>query len=108
MGKYGKFLACPGFPECRNIKPIVQTINERCPICGGEVQVRKTKRGKNYYICENNKNDGTSCIYISWNKPKAGEKYTREEFEKLQEEQTEKPKLAKKRTTRRKTTKKKK
>ena len=65
--KIWKILACPGFPECRNIKPIVETIDVPCPKCGAKVQVRKTKRRKNYYICENNPK---SCDYISWNKPK--------------------------------------
>ena len=70
-GKYGKFLACPGYPECQNAKPLVETIEEPCPKCGGKVQIRKTKRKRNYYICENNP---TSCDYISWNKPGAEEK----------------------------------
>ena len=70
-GKYGKFLACPGYPECKNTKPIVETIDVPCPKCGAEVQVRKTKRGKKYFICENNPQ---SCDYISWNKPQPGEK----------------------------------
>ena len=48
MGRYGKFLACPGYPECKNVKPFVVTIDVPCPVCGGKVQVRKTKRGKNY------------------------------------------------------------
>ena len=65
-GKYGKFLACPGYPECKNAKPIVETIDEPCPKCGGKVQIRKTKKRRNYYICENN--PGT-CDYISWTKP---------------------------------------
>ncbi len=71
-GKYGKFLACPGYPECKNTKPIVETIDVPCPKCGAKVQVRKTKRRRNYYICENNPK---SCDYISWNKPKPGEKW---------------------------------
>ena len=66
-GKYGKFLACPGYPECQNAKPIVETIKETCPKCGGSVQVRKTKKRRNYYICENNPSKG--CDYISWTKP---------------------------------------
>ena len=70
-GKYGKFLACPGYPECQNAKPLVETIDEPCPKCGGKVQIRKTKRKRNYYICENNP---TSCDYISWNKPGTEEK----------------------------------
>ena len=71
-GKYGKFLACPGYPECRNAKPLVETIEVPCPKCGGVVQIRKTKKRRNYYICEHNPG---SCDYISWNKPKTGEKY---------------------------------
>ena len=71
-GQYGKFLACPGYPECRNAKPIVETIDVPCPKCGAKVQVRKTKKKRNYYICENNP---ASCNYISWNKPKKGEVY---------------------------------
>ncbi len=65
-GKYGKFLACPGYPECKNTKPLVETIDEPCPKCGGKIQIRKTKRKRNYYICENNPE---KCDYISWNKP---------------------------------------
>ena len=75
-GRYGKFLACPGYPECKNAKPIVETIDVPCPVCGGVVQVRKTKRGKKYYICENNPK---SCKYISWNEPKVGEIWKPEE-----------------------------
>ena len=66
-GRYGKFLACPGYPECKNAKPIVETIDVPCPKCGGKIQVRKSKRRRNYYICENNPK---TCDYISWNKPK--------------------------------------
>ena len=71
-GRYGKFLACPGYPECKNAKPIIETIDVPCPKCGAKVQVRKTKRKRNYYICENNPE---SCDYIYWNKPKPGEKW---------------------------------
>ena len=74
-GRYGKFLACPGYPECKNAKPLVETIDVPCPVCGGKVQVRKTKKGRNYYICENNKGVEQGCNYISWNKPKPGEKF---------------------------------
>lgn len=74
-GRYGKFLACPGYPECKNAKPIVENIDVPCPVCGSKVQVRKTKRGKKYYICENNPK---SCNYISWNKPKVGEAWSPE------------------------------
>ena len=66
-GKYGKFLACPGYPECQNAKPFIETIEEPCPKCGGKVQIRKTKKKRKYYICENNPE---KCDYISWNKPK--------------------------------------
>ena len=82
-GRYGKFLACPGYPECKNTKPIVETIDVPCPKCGGVVQVRKTKRKRNYYICENNPK---SCDYISWNKPKKGEKWNPEEAEEIKKE----------------------
>ena len=71
-GRYGKFLACPGYPECKNAKPIVENIDVPCPVCGAKVQVRKTKRKKKYYICEHNPE---TCNYISWNKPKIGEKW---------------------------------
>ncbi len=66
-GRYGKFLACPGYPECKNTKAIVETIAEPCPKCGGKVQVKKSKRGRKFFVCENNPNGG--CDYISWNKP---------------------------------------
>ena len=72
MSRYGKFLVCPGYPECKNVKPFVVTVDVPCPVCGGKVQVRKTKKGRNFYICENNPK---SCNYISWNKPKVGEKW---------------------------------
>ena len=100
-GRYGKFLACPGYPECKNAKPIVETIDVPCPKCGATVQVRKTKRKRNYYICENNPK---SCDYISWNKPKKGEKWNPEEAEEIKKE-TEN---TKKKTTRKKGTTKKK
>jgi len=89
-GKYGKFLACPGYPECQNAKPLVETIDEPCPKCGGKIQIRKTKKRKNYYICENNPD---KCDYISWNKPS--------------QEGKEKTVKVKKTTTKRKTTKRK-
>ena len=91
-GRYGKFLACPGYPECKNAKPIIETIDVSCPKCGGVVQVRKTKRKRNYYICEHNPE---SCDYISWNKPKPGEKWNPEDVEDLKKE-TKKKKTKKK------------
>ncbi len=96
-GKYGKFLACPGYPECKNAKPYYEIIDVPCPKCGAKVQIRKTKKRRNYYICENNPN---SCDYISWNKPKAGEKYK----ETTDKEEIEKE-IKKKRNTTRKSTK---
>jgi len=105
-GRYGKFLACPGYPECKNAKPIVETIDVPCPKCGATVQVRKTKRKRNYYICENNPQ---SCDYISWNKPKPGEKWDPEEkaeFEKETKKKTTKRKTTKTKKTAKKTTRK--
>ncbi len=96
-GRYGKFLACPGYPECKNAKPIIETIEEPCPKCGGVVQIRKTKKRRKYYICENNP---TSCDYISWNKPKKGEIIEGEVKIDLNEEEVNKKK---KKSTRKKT-----
>ena len=64
-GPYGKFLACPGFPECRNTKPHFEKVGVPCPLCGGEVVLKKTKKGRKYYGCENN----PECEFISWQKP---------------------------------------
>ncbi len=111
-GRYGKFLACPGYPECQNAKPIIETIDVPCPVCGGVVQVRKTKKRRNYYICENNKGENEGCTYISWNKPKLGEKFEPASEEDLEEIKKEKKKVARKtkstktKTTRKKSTKK--
>lgn len=92
-----------GFPECKNAKPIVETIDVPCPVCGSKVQVRKTKRKRNYYICENNPD---SCNYISWNKPKIGEVWEPEKKdETLNEEANPKAKRSSKKTTRKKKTK---
>ena len=101
-GRYGKFLACPGYPECKNAKPFVETIDVPCPKCGAKVQIRKTKKRRNYYICENNP---ASCDYISWNKPKLGEKYI-EKAEDMSEIEEEKTKNTKKQTTKKSTAKK--
>lgn len=94
-GRYGKFLACPGYPECKNAKPFVETIDVPCPKCGAKVQVRKTKRKRNYYICENNP---SSCDYISWNKPKKGEKWDPTKEETVEEEKNTKRKATAKKT----------
>ncbi len=64
-GPHGKFLACPGFPECKNTKPYLEKIGVPCPICGKEVVIRKTKKGRKYYGCENN----PECEFMSWQKP---------------------------------------
>ena len=103
MGKYGKFLACPGYPECRNAKPIVEEIDVPCPKCGAKVQIRKTKKRRNYYICENNP---VSCDYISWNKPKPGE-VIEDSDEELKKEVKRKRTTTKKTATKKSTTKKK-
>lgn len=103
FGRFGKFLACPGYPECKNTKPIIETIDVPCPKCGATVQVRKTRRKRNYYICENNPN---SCDYISWNKPKPGEKWNPEEAEDVKKA-TNKTSTKKKKTKRKATVKKK-
>jgi len=65
MGRFGKFLACPGFPECRNAKPIVTDIGISCPKCGGKVLERRSKKGRFFYACENSEN----CDLILWDKP---------------------------------------
>ena len=102
-GRYGKFLACPGYPECKNAKPFVETIDVPCPKCGAKVQIRKTKKRRNYYICENNP---ASCDYISWNKPKPGEKYIEKAEDMSEIEEEEKTKTTKKKTTKKSTAKK--
>ena len=105
MGRYGKFLACPGYPECKNVKPFVNYIDVPCPVCGGKVQVRKTKKGKNYYICENNKNTDDSCKFISWNKPKKGEPWD-PEMEKEAVKRSRRTRKAKTKSTTKRTKKK--
>ena len=64
-GPHGKFLACPGFPECRNTKPYLEKIGVNCPKCGKEVVLKKTKKGRKYYGCESN----PECDFMSWQKP---------------------------------------
>ena len=64
-GPHGKFLACPGFPECRNTKPYLEKIGIKCPLCGKDVVIRKTKKGRKYYGCE----DNPECEFMSWQKP---------------------------------------
>ena len=64
-GRYGKFLACPGFPECRNAKPILEEAGVSCPLCGGRVLIKKTKTKKSYLGCENY----PECKFMSWDMP---------------------------------------
>lgn len=64
-GPHGKFLACPGFPDCRNTKPYLEKIGVSCPVCGKDVVIRKTKKGRRYYGCE----DNPECEFMSWQKP---------------------------------------
>lgn len=64
-GPYGKFLACPGFPDCRNTKPHYEKIGVPCPLCGKEVVLKKTKKGRKFYGCE----DNPDCEFMSWAKP---------------------------------------
>lgn len=64
-GPHGRFLACPGFPECRNTKPYLEKIGVQCPKCGKEVVLRKTKKGRKYYGCE----DNPECDFMSWQRP---------------------------------------
>ena len=64
-GRYGKFLACPGFPECRNTKKIVQETPGICPLCKGKILAKKSKNGKSYFGCENN----PKCSFMTWDEP---------------------------------------
>ena len=64
-GPHGRFLACPGFPDCRNTKPYLEKIGVKCPKCGGEIVQKKTKKGRRYYGCENN----PECDFMSWPRP---------------------------------------
>ena len=65
QGRYGKFLACPGFPECRNTKPILKETGVACPKCGGSIVERRTKRGRTFYGCKNY----PACDYVTWDTP---------------------------------------
>ena len=67
MGRFGKFLACPGFPDCRNAKPLVERMPGRCPKCGSGMLKRKSKRGFAYYACE----QGAECGFMTWDVPTA-------------------------------------
>ncbi len=65
VGRYGKFLACPGYPECNNAKPYYESADVDCPKCGGKVLKKKSKKGRTYYGCEHN----PECDFVSWDKP---------------------------------------
>ena len=65
FGRFGKFYACPGFPECQNAKPYFEAIDAFCPKCGGQIQIKKTKKGRVYYGCEN----APECDFMSWDRP---------------------------------------
>ena len=67
-GRYGRFLACPGYPECKNAKPLVVNTGARCPVCGGEIIERKSKKGHTFFGCGN----WPKCNFMSWDAP-AGE-----------------------------------
>ncbi len=67
MGRFGKFLACPGFPDCKNAKPLVERMPGRCPKCGSGMLKRKSKKGYAYYACEK----GADCGFMSWDVPTA-------------------------------------
>ncbi len=67
IGRFGRFLACPGYPDCKNTKPIVEHMPGRCPKCGGGMLKRKSKKGYAYYACEK----GAECGFMSWDVPTA-------------------------------------
>ena len=69
-GPHGKFLACPGFPECKNTKPYYEKIGQACPSCGKDIVIKRTRKGRKYYGCI----DYPNCEYMSWNKPFQEEK----------------------------------
>ncbi len=66
-GPHGRFLACPGFPDCRNTKPYLEKIGVSCPKCGKEIVLKKTKKGRKYFGCE----DNPECDFMSWSRPVA-------------------------------------
>jgi DNA topoisomerase-1 len=65
MGRFGKFLACPGFPECKNTKPILKSTGIKCPKCDGELIIRKSKKGRKFYGCSNY----PKCDFVTWDEP---------------------------------------
>ena len=71
-GPHGKFLACPGFPECRNTKPYLEKIGVKCPKCGKEIVLRRSSKGRKFYSCEGYPN----CDFVSWKRPEAPKEQT--------------------------------
>lgn len=82
-----------GYPECKNAKPIIETAGEACPKCGGALQIRKSKKGRKFYICENNK-EGGSCDYISWNLPSKDKEKSENDSNKKKTHRSKKEKQA--------------
>jgi len=72
FGRFGKFLACSGFPDCKHTESFEQLVNAKCPDCGGEIVMRKTRKGRPFYGCKN----WPTCKYASWTKPKTDAKET--------------------------------
>ena len=64
-GRFGDFLACPGYPECQNTKPIVEEVDANCPLCGGKILVKRSKKGNRFYGCSNY----PECNFVSWYEP---------------------------------------
>ena len=77
-GPHGKFLACPGFPECKNTKPYLEKIGVKCPKCGKEVVLRRSSKGRKFYSCEGY----PDCDYVSWKRPEAPKEETGEKENK--------------------------
>ena len=65
MGRFGKFLACPGFPDCRNAKPLIEKVGVSCPKCKGEIVVKRSKKGRKFFGCSNY----PECDFVTWNEP---------------------------------------
>ncbi|MBR6748476.1 MAG: type I DNA topoisomerase [Clostridia bacterium] len=68
-GRFGRFLSCKAYPECKNAKPIIEDTGGKCPLCGGRVAKRFSRKKKAFYICENNKGKDQGCSFITWDQP---------------------------------------
>jgi DNA topoisomerase-1 len=64
-GRFGRFLACPGYPECKNTKPLIEELDAKCPKCGSKVVVRRSKKGRKFFGCKSY----PECNYMSWDEP---------------------------------------